>query len=92
MERLRDHYKVGTNELVVTNMCPICSSIFASIETARTHLRDAVRRDGCKIDLGMVVDVVEIPDDFRCPAEGCEYEGSSLTNLNQHFTNNFGSI
>ena len=59
-------YEVISSKFVLTFVCPICLSTFASVHTARFHVTTALKTNRCVLDGGMLNETIYEPDAFIC--------------------------
>ena len=96
MSRLPGHQTRNMlNQLVVTNQCCFCSSVFADIITTQHHVARSYAKRICHVDLGYKKHAPTQPLSLDCPwkelvdNEGkciCDFQASHLKQLHMHIT------
>ena len=66
----------------VSNICPVCETVFASRTTAQRHLDKSICRGHCIPNRTHTLTDIQIPTSLACPL--CELEAGEVTELCSH--------
>ena len=68
--------------LVITNQCPRCETVLASVPSTKQHVRNALDRGYCRPEKRLLPRALREPSSLQCPLCGVEHQ--DLKGYNQH--------
>ena len=80
---------IHINSFVVTNQCPWCKSLFASVESATQHARNAILIGHCAPGRAFMPSDIKVPKDLSCPV--CCVECPTLEAYYDHIVEHVGA-